>query len=65
MITMDDEEKLKVLIKYCYSYHKSGRTNRCAKIIGRSLAECQATVDDIKVARLLLQILEGDIDVKR
>lgn len=62
---MNSEEKLKVLIKYCYSYHKSGRTNRCAKIIGRSLAECQATIDDIKVARLLLQILEGDIDVKR
>lgn len=62
---MNEEDKLKVLIKYCYSYHKSGRTNRCAKTIGRSLAECQATIDDIKVARLLLQILEGDIDVKR
>lgn len=61
---MNDDEKLKSLIKYCYSYHKSGRINRCAKIIGRSLAECQATPDDVKVARLLLQILEGDIDVK-
>jgi len=62
---MTSEDKLKSLVKYCYSYHKSGRPNRCAKIIGRSLAECQGTIDDIKVARLLLQILEGDIDVKR
>ena len=62
---MNEEDKLKSLIKYCYAYHKGGRPNRCAKIIGRSLNESQATINDIKVARLLLQILEGDIDVKR
>ena len=58
------EEKLRSLIKFCLAYQKSGRVNRCAKIIGRSLAECEATVEDVKVARLLLQILEGNNDVK-
>ena len=58
------EEKLRSLIKFCLAYQKSGRINRCAKIIGRSLAECEATVEDVRVARLLLQILEGNNDVK-
>ena len=60
-----DDEKLKSLVKFCYSYYKSGRISPCAKIIGRSLAECSCTIDDIKVAKLLLRILEGDIDAKR
>lgn len=54
------EDKLKSLVKFCLAYQKSGRVNRCAKIIGRSLAECEATIEDVKVARLLLTILEGD-----
>ena len=54
------EEKLKSLVKFCLAYQKSGRVNRCAKIIGRSLAECEATIEDVKVARLLLTILEGE-----
>lgn len=61
---MNDEEKLVALIKFCYAYSKSGRTNRCAKIIGRSLNECKATKEDIEVARKLLQILEGKENVK-
>lgn len=63
-MTISNDEKVKSLIKFCYAYHKSGRVNRCARIIGRSLAECEATKDDIKVARLLLQVLEGDINAK-
>ena len=59
MIVMNDEEKLKSLIKFCMAYQKSGRVNRCAKIIGRSLGECEATIEDVKVARLLLTVLEG------
>lgn len=59
-----EEEKIKTLIKYCYSFQKTGRVSRCAKIIGRSLAECECSKNDIKVAKLLLKILEGDIDVK-
>ena len=39
---------------------KTGRVNRCARIIGRSLAECEATLEDIKVAKVLLEILEGN-----
>ena len=59
VIVMNDEEKLKSLIKFCMAYQKSGRVNRCAKIIGRSLGECEATIEDVKVARLLLTVLEG------
>ena len=61
---IDEDEKIKVLIKYCYSFQKTGRTSRCAKIIGRSLAECECSKNDIKVAKLLLKILEGDLGVK-
>lgn len=64
IVMTSEEEKLKALVKFCYSYYKSGRIGPCAKIIGRSLAECSCTIDDIKVAKLLLRILEGDIDVK-
>lgn len=64
MKMMSEDEKVKSLIKFCLAYQKSGRVNRCAKIIGRSLAECEATVEDVKVARLLLTILEGDTNVK-
>lgn len=60
-----NKEKLKSLIKFCLAYQKSGRVNRCARIIGRSLAECEATIEDVKTARLLLTILEGDNDAKR
>ena len=60
----DEEEKLKSLVKFCYSYYKSGRIGPCAKIIGRSLAECSCTLEDIRVAKLLLRILEGDMDAK-
>ena len=59
------DEKVKSLIKFCIAYQKSGRVNRCARIIGRSLAECEATIEDVKMARLLLSILEGDSGVKR
>ena len=58
------DEKIKSLIKFCLAYQKSGRVNRCARIIGRSLAECEATIEDVKMARLLLSILEGDSGVK-
>lgn len=61
---MDDNDKLKELIKFCIAYQKSGRVNRCAKIIGRSLGECEATIEDVKVARLLLSILEGENNAK-
>lgn len=54
------DEKLKSLVKFCLAYRKTGRINRCAKIIGRSLAECEATIEDVKVARLLLSILEDE-----
>lgn len=60
MIVMNDEEKLKSLVKFCIAYQKTGRVNRCAKIIGRSLGECEATIEDVRVARLLLGILEGE-----
>lgn len=54
------EEKIKSLIRYCLAYQKTGRVNKCARIIGRSLAECEATIEDIKVAKLLLSVLEGN-----
>lgn len=61
---MTSDEKLKSLVKYCLAYQKSGRVNRCARLIGRSLSECEATIDDVKIARLLLTILEGEKDAK-
>ena len=64
-MSCSEEEKLKSLVKYCYTCRKSGRVNRCAQIVGRSLTESQATIDDVKVARLLLQILDGSVDVRR
>lgn len=57
---MTSEDKIKTLIKYCIAYKKTGRINRCARIIGRSLAECEATIEDVKTAKLLLGILEGN-----
>lgn len=62
---MNDKEKLKSLIKFCIAYQKTGRVNRCAKIIGRSLGECEATIEDVRVARILLGILEGEDNVER
>lgn len=58
-----NEDKLKSLVKFCLAYKKTGRINRCAKIIGRSLAECEATQNDVKVAKLLLTILVDDDNV--
>lgn len=52
------DKQLKELVKYCLAYKKTGRINRCARIIGRSLAECEATIEDVKVAKLLLHVLE-------
>lgn len=63
-VTVTNKDKIKSLIKFCLAYQKSGRVNRCARIIGRSLAECEATIEDVKVARLLLTILEGENGVK-
>lgn len=63
-VTVTNDEKLKSLVKFCFAYKKSGRVNRCARIIGRSLAECEATVEDVKIAKLLLGILEGESGVK-
>lgn len=63
-MSVTSEDKLKSLIKFCLAYQKSGRVNRCARIIGRSLAECEATIEDVKTARLLLTILEGDKSAK-
>lgn len=63
-MTMTEDEKVRELIKYCIAHKKSGRINRCARIIGRSLAECEATINDVKVARVLLKILEGEENVE-
>ena len=54
---MTSNDKIKSLIKYCIAYKKTNRINKCARIIGRSLAECEATTEDVKVARMLLKIL--------
>lgn len=64
IVNVTNEQKIKSLIKFCLAYKNSGRVNRCARIIGRSLAECEATVEDVKVARLLLTILEGEKNVE-
>ena len=65
VIAMKKEEKIKSLVKFCIAHQRTGKTGRCAKIIGRSLSECEATIEDIKIAKLLLSILEGEEGVKR
>ena len=53
------QKKIRELIKYCLAYKKTGRINKCARIIGKSLFECEATIEDVRVAKLLLNVLEN------
>ena len=60
MSIMNQEEKKREIIKYCLAYKKSGRRNKCIKIIGRCLHQCEGTKQDAFFASTLLRMLSGD-----
>lgn len=55
------KDKKKAIIKYCLKYKRAGRINNAVKNIGWSLNHCLGTEEDAKFARLLLDILIGDV----
>lgn len=55
------KEKQKALIKYCMKYKQGGRINRAVKTIGWSLNHCNGSEEDAKFAKLLLDVLIGDV----
>jgi len=57
---MDEEGKKRAIIKYCLAYKKSNRTNKCVKVIGRCLHQCEGTKADALFASKLLTMLVGD-----
>ena len=55
------EEKKRELVKYCMKYRQGGRINNAVKNIGWSLNHCRGSKEDAKFAKLLLDILIGDV----
>lgn len=59
--TMKEEDKKRAIVKYCLAYKKSNRVNKCVKIIGRVLHQCEGTQADALFAASLLNLLgSGD-----
>lgn len=58
--SMNEEEKKRSIIKYCLAYKKSNRTNKCVKVIGRCLHQCEGTKADALFAANLLKMLAGE-----
>lgn len=56
------KEKQKSLIKYCIKYKRGGRINNAVKTVGWSLNHCRGSEEDAKFAKLLLDILIGDVE---
>ena len=56
----NEEEKKRSIIKYCIAYKKSNRTNKCVKVIGRCLHQCEGTKADALFAANLLKMLAGE-----
>ena len=48
-------------MKYCMKYKQVGRINNAVKTIGWALNHCNGTKEDAKFAKLLLEILTGDV----
>lgn len=55
------KEKEKAIVKYCMKYKQVGRINNAVKTIGWALNHCNGTKEDAKFAKLLLEILTGDV----
>lgn len=55
------KEKKKAIVKYCMKYKQGGRINNAVKTIGWALNHCNGTKEDAKFAKLLLEILTGDV----
>ena len=55
------EQKQRELIKYCMKYKQGGRINKAVKTVGWSLNHCRGSIEDAKFAKLLLEILIGDV----
>lgn len=55
-----DDEKIKLCIKYCMKMKSLRQEKKAAQRIGNALYSCDATVDDLKGAKLLLGVLIGE-----
>lgn len=55
------KDKQREIIKYCMRYKQAGRINNAVKNIGWALNHCNGTPEDAKFAKLLLDILIGDV----
>lgn len=56
------QEKKKTIVKYCMRYKQGGRINNAVKNIGWSLNHCQGSEEDARFAKLLLEILIGEVE---
>ena len=55
------KSKEKAIVKYCMRYKQAGRINNAVKNIGWALNHCNGTEEDARFAKLLLDILIGDV----
>lgn len=55
------KSKEKAIVKYCMKYKQAGRINNAVKNIGWALNHCNGTEEDARFAKLLLDILIGDV----
>lgn len=55
------KSKEKAIVKYCMKYKQAGRINNAVKNIGWALNHCNGTKEDARFAKLLLDILIGDV----
>jgi len=56
------KDKKKSIVKYCLRYKQAGRINNAVKNIGWALNHCNGSEEDAKFAKLLLDILIGDVE---
>lgn len=56
------KEKQKALVKYCMKYKQANRINNAVKNVGWALNHCRGSEEDAKFARLLLDILLGEVE---
>lgn len=57
---MNDDEKIKLSIKYSMKMKSLQQEKKVAQRIANALYSCDATPDDLKGAKLLLEVLIGE-----
>lgn len=56
------KQKEKAIVRYCLKYKQAGRINNAVKNVGWALNHCNGNEEDAKFAKLLLDILIGDVE---